>query len=456
MALAAVFVVLTLALSMFRFLDNDEIEHLHSAWLVFSGGLPYVDFFQHHHSLLWYCLAPLLAVTGQSASAVITFRLLYFLLTLAILGATYRLALECRQSRADAWLSVLLLVSMTTFTYVAIEIRPDVPQVLFGVLSAIFLVRLCRSGAARDAAWAGAFAAVAFLFLQKAVVVLACYPIAFAVCTRRPWRAALRPALAFAAAFAAACLPFAAYLAATGSADEYVIANWRLIPYIPAGRARISFLSPVMLRDFARNAVFWGLVLGATVALLRRRMRTDFTVPAVLGLGTVAILFVLNHVADRYLVAAMPFLAVAAAAWLSDVLDAGRAGASRTLAILLVVCLLPGAAMLQAVGRSNRPQLARIQYVLDHSRPDERMFDPWRDYNLFRPDAHFFWFHAGAGGRQFSRMSGGRVADHDVCGLLETAKPPFVSDRRSDLARCGLGGAYRPTPFDRFVERVGR
>lgn len=456
MALAAVFAVLTLALSVFRFLDNDELEHLHSAWLVLSGGLPYVDFFQHHHPLLWYCLAPVLAVTGQSASAVIAFRLLYFLLTLAILGATYRLASECRASRDAAWLSVALLVSMTTFTYVAIEIRPDVPQVFFGVLSAIFLVRLCRSGAARDAARAGAFAAVSFLFLQKAVVVLACYPIAFAVCARRPWRAALRPALTFAAAFAAVCVPFAVFLVVTGSLDEYVIANWRLIPFIGAGRARISFLSPIMLRDFARNAAFWGLVLGATVALIRGRLRADYAVPAILGLGTVAALFWLNRVVDRYLVAAMPFLAVAAAAWLSGVLDARRVGAVRGLAILLIVCLLPGAAMLRAVGRSNRPQLALIQYVLDRSRPDERMFDPWREYNLFRPDVHFFWFHAGAGARQFSRMTGGRVADYDVCGLLETAKPPFVSDRRGDLARCGLEGLYRPTPFDRFVERAGR
>ena len=57
-ALASVFLALTFALSMFRFFDADEMEHVHSTWHVLHGAVPYVDFFQHHHPLLWYVLAP--------------------------------------------------------------------------------------------------------------------------------------------------------------------------------------------------------------------------------------------------------------------------------------------------------------------------------------------------------------------------------------------------------------
>ena len=39
---------------------GDDVEHLHSAWLVYQGKIPYVDFFQHHNPLLWYLFAPLL------------------------------------------------------------------------------------------------------------------------------------------------------------------------------------------------------------------------------------------------------------------------------------------------------------------------------------------------------------------------------------------------------------
>ena len=69
--MAAAFLALTLVLSIFRFLNDDEVEHVHSAWHVLNGALPYVDFFEHHHPLLWYVLAPVLAITGESARAVI-------------------------------------------------------------------------------------------------------------------------------------------------------------------------------------------------------------------------------------------------------------------------------------------------------------------------------------------------------------------------------------------------
>ena len=41
---------------------GDDVEHIHSAWLVFQGKIPYVDFFQHHNPLIWYIFAPMVGV----------------------------------------------------------------------------------------------------------------------------------------------------------------------------------------------------------------------------------------------------------------------------------------------------------------------------------------------------------------------------------------------------------
>lgn len=41
---------------------TDDIEHLHASFLVFSGYIPYRDFFEHHHPLLWYILAPIIGI----------------------------------------------------------------------------------------------------------------------------------------------------------------------------------------------------------------------------------------------------------------------------------------------------------------------------------------------------------------------------------------------------------
>lgn len=42
--------------------NGDNIEHLHTSWLIWQGNIPYKDFFQHHNPLLWYIFSPLVAI----------------------------------------------------------------------------------------------------------------------------------------------------------------------------------------------------------------------------------------------------------------------------------------------------------------------------------------------------------------------------------------------------------
>ena len=41
--------------------NGDNVEHLHTSWLIWQGYIPYKDFFQHHNPLTWYLSAPLVA-----------------------------------------------------------------------------------------------------------------------------------------------------------------------------------------------------------------------------------------------------------------------------------------------------------------------------------------------------------------------------------------------------------
>ena len=41
--------------------NGDNVEHIHTSWLVWMGEMPYRDFFQHHNPLTWYLSAPLVA-----------------------------------------------------------------------------------------------------------------------------------------------------------------------------------------------------------------------------------------------------------------------------------------------------------------------------------------------------------------------------------------------------------
>ena len=41
--------------------NGDNVEHLHTSWLIWQGYIPYKDFFQHHNPLTWYLSAPFVA-----------------------------------------------------------------------------------------------------------------------------------------------------------------------------------------------------------------------------------------------------------------------------------------------------------------------------------------------------------------------------------------------------------
>lgn len=47
---------------------NDEVEHLHCAWLLSRGEIPWRDFWEHHPPALWQALAPLVLVLPESVT----------------------------------------------------------------------------------------------------------------------------------------------------------------------------------------------------------------------------------------------------------------------------------------------------------------------------------------------------------------------------------------------------
>lgn len=77
--LAGAIVAGVVCLCLSRAPDWDEMEHLHSSWLVDQGLWPYKDFWQHHSPMLWILLGPLTRVMPHTAVAMDLWRALAFL-----------------------------------------------------------------------------------------------------------------------------------------------------------------------------------------------------------------------------------------------------------------------------------------------------------------------------------------------------------------------------------------
>ena len=66
--------------------NGDNVEHLHTSWIIWMGEMPYRDFFQHHNPLMWYLFAPLVAYLIDDMSIFSVFNIIG-------VGALYLIAL---------------------------------------------------------------------------------------------------------------------------------------------------------------------------------------------------------------------------------------------------------------------------------------------------------------------------------------------------------------------------
>jgi hypothetical protein len=120
----------------YRGLDPDEFEHLHAAWAVSSGQLPYVDFWDNLGPLLYYLLAPITHWLPEGYLPLFAGRLVCATFSLAALVVVWRIAQRWGGSRAG-FVATALLLGSPVFLRKATEIRPDAPMILF-IMLAVF------------------------------------------------------------------------------------------------------------------------------------------------------------------------------------------------------------------------------------------------------------------------------------------------------------------------------
>ena len=165
-----------------RGIDPDELEHLHAAFSIWRGQVPYRDFFEHHAPALYYLVLPLFEWNGPQLSVLWTGRALMYCCSLATLWLTSRLARRWAGARAGL-LAAALLAWTTIFHSKGIELRPDVPATLLLLIAVGQFNFVTGGGSWRRFLGVGLLLGLAMLFTQKSIVPAA--GIAAAACLAR-------------------------------------------------------------------------------------------------------------------------------------------------------------------------------------------------------------------------------------------------------------------------------
>lgn len=410
----ALFFLIALWSSLFRDFDHDEFEALHSAWLSFSGQTIYVDFFQHHHFLLYYSLAPVFAIFGEGVDAIVAARLLSLVMMLGIIFLTYRIA-GLVYDRSVAILAVFFLMTAFTFFDKAIEVRPDVPLVLMELLSVFFLFTSFRAGRSWRLVASAVALFVGFLFLQKAVFLGILIGMLFLY---KIWRRELgwREFLVYWGLFSVLISGFAWYVSVTFSWSEYFFLNWELNTKL----LNTFPLYKYFLRSVAQNPLLWGLFLSGIVIMIRRR---TFDSVAFFAIGLLGFIFTTKSPFPQYYLMSLPFVAIVSAVFFEK-LRKRRVGIAFSLMALSVAWSL---GTVLYMWKGNDAQFAKVEYVLSMTSQDDLVYDGDAQFNVFRKDVDYFWYSLKPKTGNLIAYRLARDYEYDPYRLFDEKKPKIVS-----------------------------
>lgn len=423
-----------------RTIHLDEFEHLHTSWKISQGQTPYVDFFQHHHPLLWYLNLPLILIFEDSISTIYAMKCLALLMNLSLAFVTFLISKELTNSRKAGIIAVIILLSFAMYTEKSIENRPDIPQVIFCLLCYYMFLLYQKKKCVTYLIFSGLFWSIGFLFLQKALLFL--LPIGLVMI----WLTIIKEfnvksLLIFGVA---AITPFFLYLTWhiwEGTLSDYTLFNWvinldRKNRSVPK-HIHIHILSVFHFLCIAVSAFYF--------ILNRNRFHSGKWSLFILSFLTLAaISSTPKPISLHYFLPCLPLFASLIAICDHDMTWASKMWI-RPYLLFILLSPVPNMIILSKIYSQDR-QLEELSFALKNSNKEETVWDKKLVGNVFRKDLHFFWYsfrnmknyHQISDHPVYSNLVVNQVDPYDSCSLVVTKKPALIFTRNKEMSPCIL------------------
>jgi hypothetical protein len=361
----------------YRIFDQDEFEHLHAAWCVFKGLVPYRDFFEMHMPWLYFTVAPLFhsfAVDSNVTSAInfIFFaRQISWVLTGLILVGTIYIGAMWRDL-VTGLVAALFLTNTELFLTTTLEFRPDVPSTLCSIISLALLLHGFKTEERARSKWyffiSGILTGAAVMFTQKLVFMLPGIGLALAwyIAAGFPERSLRRLAVTtwLAVGFLVPIAITLAYFFVHGALGAFFYYNFFFAATFGERFGPLKYMGP-MIYNSPYLALFAALGLATFVAglCLTRDRRTlpapvDVVIYSAL-FSLLAGLFIIPVPYSQYLLAFLPLASlVAARALLSGIARLAEFRTTATNGTWTLVTLSIATLILLTLLRTHPPVIA--------------------------------------------------------------------------------------------------
>lgn len=407
--------VLILINSINRSFDHDELESIHTAWKLLRGEKIFVDFFQHHHPFFYYLLVPLILIFGESTTSIIAARILIYLFLLLILFVTYRLAIKIF-NKETGLISVILLSTTPIFMSKAIEIRPDVPQTLFALLSLFYLFTFFDNKSLKNLTLSSFFLGISFLFLQKAIFLMILIGVILSFSTYKK-QTNFRELVICSAVFLIPLTTYFLYLFSANSLSSYLMFNWLLNMKILNQFSAFRYLDDT----FLTNTLLWVFYVWCFVTFMKTANQKRV---GVFSLGLLMSAFFVRAPYKQYFMMAFPLIVIISAYAIHLIF---KQNPKKLIVVIISSIVIPTTLLIKDAWNTNHEQLKKIDYVLSLTEKSDFVYDGDLFFNVFRKDIDFFWYSIRPNGL-LATYKTLRDYNYNIYELIDKFKPKVISN----------------------------
>jgi len=224
-------------------LDWDEVEHLHVAWLMAQGQIPFKDFFQHHTPTFWLLLMPLMKVLPPGAYIVEVARTLALLCSLVTGWLLIKIVRELTPQKYIT-VTALLLWALVLGAFEFCQLRPDL---LGNVLILWSLLIIIRRRGVMEVVASGLLIGLAASLTPKYAPLLGMY----LVCVwfeAGGWQRAIKHSILHVVGFVTGLIPMVIWLVQVGQLSA--VKTW-VIDFNKDPKLQVLLMVPLVLLSFS-------------------------------------------------------------------------------------------------------------------------------------------------------------------------------------------------------------
>ena len=170
-------IICIILISLTKPICSDEREHLYATFSTYSGNIPYRDFFEHHHPLLWYIGSLFLYINDNTPYIWYTLRFFMICITLTSSYFIFKTSKLLQLPQSISILSSSIFLSLCAVKFSGLEYRPDNLMILFYIIGLYLLLNYLKNLTPQTSkpallSFSILFFFLSFLSLQKSFLIL--------------------------------------------------------------------------------------------------------------------------------------------------------------------------------------------------------------------------------------------------------------------------------------------